>query len=343
MLNSKSNFTGSLDGTTVNEINKKLDYTKTNLEDRKNIVNDILDNTSFYQKYFDDYYNPSPTNSETLSEENNVCKSLEAMANYLLNSDEVKEEKRKNETKYVFYTDTDYFKSKMNREPSIENLTNIDNIDCQETIIHFFKREEKNYKKAKDQKITAADLKKTDDLGEILREYNEFLEFVSDELRNKNQKNKRYVLTNTKHSLEEDMIYCKNHLLGVFGYEIKSTNETTKYDLDVFDFTNELHLKGTIIQSSNGKPIVAKGLIYLKKDFNPEDEMSYVLIDLQRVIDRAGLTNFEKDVLELLRNGWNNIEIAKEFDVNHVKIYRTIRGIIKKIISVGDKYDAAEN
>lgn len=344
-MNSKVNFSGRLDNTTINEINKKLDFSKTSLKDREKVVNDILDNTSFFDEYFDDYYNYSPSNTDCLSSDNNVCKALERMASYLLNSDEVKAEEDREKIKYVFYTDLNYFKKKIEREKSLDSIINSENQDYQDIVIHFLRREEKNYKKSKSQKITAADLKREDSLGEILRQYNQYLEKITEELTAKGtRKNKnRYILSRIKNSIEDDMVYCKNHFLGVFGYELSPTNETTKYDLDVFDFTNEIHLKGKAFISSKGKPVFAKGLIYLKPEFNPDNEMSYILMDLQNVIDKAGLTSFEQEVLDGIRNGLTQSELAANIGVNQNKVFRTIQGIIKKIIAVGETYDAAKS
>ena len=50
------NFIGVLDGVNVNELNKKIDYTKIKLDERKQIVESILDETNFYEEYFSKHF-----------------------------------------------------------------------------------------------------------------------------------------------------------------------------------------------------------------------------------------------------------------------------------------------
>lgn len=338
-----NNFTIELDGTTVNELNQKIDYSKTKLEDRKKVVEDILSSTNFYQEYFDEYYNPSIGRQDPLSHENDVCRSLERMANYLLNSDEVKEKKKKEEkTKYVFYTDKNYFEKKVNKERSVESLTESNNTDYGEVVIHFLKREDKNYILERKQTITKRDLERKDFLGRVLRDYKTFYDYITNKLKNSDSELNRFLLARVKGQVEDDMIYSKEALLGVFGYHLRGFSESTKYNVDVFDFTNPLHLKGGFIETESGKTVHVKGLLFLKPDFDPNDEFSFVLLDLQKIIEKANLTEFEKEVLEQVRDGLTQDEIAENLKTYQMKISRTIDTIVKKVAAVGDKYDCEE-
>lgn len=341
-FSTQQNFVGVLDGTTVNELNRKIDYTKTKLEDRKKVINDILDNTKFYEEYFSNYFNPNINSRDYLSNNINVCRSLERMANYLLNSDEVKEEENKEKVKYVFHTDQKYFQKKMDRELSIESITKMKDEDHSESVIHFLKRGEKNFKKSKTQKITNDDLNRDDELGQILRDYKALEAFITLELKKEKSKYNRYLLTKVKGQLSGDMIYTKNSLLGVFGYDLKAFSESTKYNFDVFDFTNELHLKGCVIETESGQRIVAKGLLYFRPTNDPNSDFNHVLWDLQNTIDKAALTEFEKQVLESIRDGLTQEEIAYNLNTYQKKISRTIDLIAKKVAKVGNKYDAKE-
>ncbi|UDY80675.1 hypothetical protein [Geobacillus phage GR1] len=350
-FSTQQNFVGVLDGTNVNELNRKIDYKKTKLEDRKKVINDILDNTKFYEEYFSNYFNPNINSGDYLSNNINVCRSLERMANYLLNSDEIKEEEDKEKVQYVFHTDPKYFQKKMDREMSIESMTKMKDGNHSELVIHFLKRDEKNFKKSKTQKITVEDLNRKDELGRILRDYKKLEDFTTSELKKKESNYNRYLLTKVKGQLSEDMIYTKDSFLGVFGYDLKAFSESTKYNFDVFDFTNKNHLLGTYVEVERKnkktgkiekKKEYVKGLLYFKPDFDPNNELSFVLKDLQETIDKANLTETEKFVLEQVRNGVPKIDIAKSLDTHHVKIVRTMEIIANKVAKVGNKYDAEE-
>lgn len=343
-LSNQQNFIGVLDGTDVMNLNKQIDYKQTKLEDRKKVVEEIVKSTEFYTEYFSGYFKGSINSGDSLSSDVNVCKSLERMASYLLNSEEIKAEEDKEVTQYVFHTDAKYFKKKMERESSIEALTESDDGSKSEAIIHFLKREGKNQKKGKDQFISKTDLKRTDLLGQVLRDYSSYNDFITAELQKKKKsKFNRYMLTKIKGQLTNDMIYSKDQLLGTWGYDLKTFSESTVPDLDVFDFTNRLHLNGTTIKVKDKKGKLKnehiKGLLYFKNDFNPDNDFSFILRDLQDTIDKANLTEMEKYVLEEMRNGASKVEVAEKLETHHVKIVRTMEIIAGKVMKVGNKYD----
>jgi|GEM_PF-2913893 len=339
-FSTQRNFMGVLDGTNVNELNKKIDYKKTKLEDRKKVVNDILNSTRFYEEYFSDYFNANINSGDYLSSDVNVCKSLERMANYLLNSDEVKAEEDKEKVQYVFHTDLKYFQKKLDRERSVESISGAEDSDHSDLVIHFLKREERNFKKSKKQVITSQDLKRDDLLGQVLRDYKALEDFITNELKKEDSKYNRYLLAKIKGQLSSDMIYCKDALLGVWGYDLKYFSESTKYNVDVFDFTNEFHLKGGVVETESGHHLVAKGLLFFKPTYDPNNDFDFVLWDLQNTINKANLTDFEKVVLEMARSGLTQEEIATNLNTYQKKISRTIDIIAKKVARVGNKYDA---
>lgn len=352
-FNAQVNFTAELDGTTVNEINKKLDYSKNKLDDRKKIVEDILNGTDFFIEYFSEYFNPNINNVDYLSSNINVCRSLERMANYLLNSKEIKQQEDAEKTQYVFYTDEKYFQKKLNKEKSIESITQ----DHKDNVIHFLKRNEPNYKKEKKQTINLtrndkvrfknkAVKKNEQELKRILNDYQQFHDFLTEKLVDKNKLANRYLLSKTKSQVEQDMIYTKDSFLRIFGYNLQNFHESTVPTLDVFDFTNPLHVKGgkvTFVDNAgNEHEVYVKGLLYFKNDFDPNDEFSFVIADFNKTVDQAGLTNDEKFVLNSIRNGLTQEEIAAELGTYQKKISRMIDIIANKVMRVGNKYDLAE-
>ena len=82
---SQQNFLASIDGVTANELNRVMDRTLDNYDERKKCIEKTLEGTSFFEEYFTDYYNVNASQNDYLSLENNVCKVLENYASYLLN------------------------------------------------------------------------------------------------------------------------------------------------------------------------------------------------------------------------------------------------------------------
>lgn len=343
----QSNFIAELDGTTVSQLNKKLDYSKINLKERKEVVEQILSNTNFFAEYFSNHFKGKLVGNDHLSESVNVCRSLEAMASYLLNSKEIKDSEDSEVQKYIFHTDSKYFQKKIDREQSLAQETN----GQEENVIHFFKKATSNYKKEKAQTLSTKDIKPTNKnsqadveyVKEILEDYQNFLNHLTKELSNKNSKYNRYYLTNAKGQVIRDMIYCKDQLLGIWGYDLQNFYESTVPNLDVFDFTNPTHLKGKKITFVNDKgeehTLEAKGLLFLENNHDPSNDMSLVLWDLQNTINKAGLTPVEKYILEATRKGLTQDEIAFNLGWYQAKVSRTIDIIVKKVVKVGNKYD----
>lgn len=342
-FSSQPNFTAEIDGTTVHELNKKIDYTKVHLTDRMKAVQELLDSTDFYIDYFAEFFNPNINAGDSLSADVNICKSLERMANYILNSKEVKEEEDAMKTKYVFHTDRKYFEKKLARETSISQVVGTNTPEEESNIMHFLKTEEPNYRKGKIQKVTAKDIARDDKLGEILRSYNNLLVFVDQELRDKNSKYNRYLLTKTKGAVVEDMIYCKDHLLGVWGYDLKNFYESCEPDYSVFDFTNVEHIKGKKLQFTDhkgkDKELFVKGLMYFEPRLMPNDEFSLTLMDFENTVNQAELNPNERFVLDRVRMNQSKFEIAEELKVSAPNVSYLIDQIAIKISKVGNKYD----
>lgn len=339
-----SHFTSELDGKSVNDLVKNIDYKKTKLKDRMENIENILESSEYYTEYFSEYYKPNINTSDGLSSDNNVCMSLERMANYILNSQEVKDEENKEKTKYVFHTDKKYFEKKIAREQSISQMIGSDYENDEEmNTVHLLKNTEQNSRKAKTQKITAEDLNRTDKLGEVLSDYNKFLDVIDLELKNKESRFSRYLLTKTKGAILQDMIYCKDQLLGVWGYHLKNFYESTEPDLNVFDFTNEEHLKGKslLFKDKDGveRELKVKGLIYFQSELKPDDDFSLTIYDLNNLIKKINLTTNEEITLREIRLNQSNVAIAKMLEVSPKAIEYYINRIVEKIIKVGDKYD----
>lgn len=348
---SQPNFMSVLDGTDVNELNKRIDYTKTHLEERKEVVEEILNSTNFYEEYFDSYFKASINSGDPLSKDVNVCKSLERMANYLLNSKEVKQAEDAEKVKYVFHTDRRYFQKKVNREHSIGQMMDVDNDDYEENVIHFLKTSEPNHRKSKSQTTDLRNIKVSKVNSEehvekvkgIVKEYQSFVDYITEKLVNKDRSVNRYLLTKTKGELNDDIVLTKDFLLGVWGYNLKNLSESNKPDMNRFDFTNIHHVKGREVAFINNKGkesvINVKGLMYFNPYLDPSDELSFTLYDFEQTVKKANLTEEEKFVLSSIRQGLTQEETARELDTYQKKISRTIDIIAKKIIKVGNKYD----
>jgi len=110
------------------------------------------------------------------------------------------------------------------------------------------------------------------------------------------------------------MIKSKDSFLGVFGYRTY-IQESSVPDLDRIDMSNPSHVKV---------------LLPMNIQFDPNNEMSFVILDLNEVIERS-LDDEEKLIVDMLRDEFQIKEIAEELEMNYKNLQYKIRKITEKI------------
>ena len=305
-------FTEVLDGTTLDEIGKKIDYKRSKLEERKELVENIVEDTSFFQDYFDEYYNPSPTNSEVLSEQDSVCLMLERLGSYLLASDEVKEERNINKIEYKFITSKSYFDKKLNKEAHYDEITDNNILD-----IMLFVRKESNYLKCKQQKINSDDYKQGD-MGEILSQYQKYIDIVNkeNELTKNSKRDKK--TARLVSSVNYDMLDVKNSYKGTIDFKNITKNVGEKYVGDI-DYNN-IKIIDTVLKLGQ-----ASGEI---------NDIHAIILDIDMALEKLHLSDLEKEIIRLYRLGATKQSIATDLGISRPYVFQKITFIEKKLMEL---------
>ena len=311
---SQQNFLASIDGTTANELNRVMDRTLDNYEERKKCIESTLEGTTFFEEYFTDYYNVNASQNDYLSLENNVCKVLENYASYLLNSKDIDDEESQ---QYKFYYDETAFRRAINKDMKYD--------DKSPEVIDFLLANQSNYKKAKDQKITSSDLKRNDYLGDVLRDYQTYIDVLN------NSNMQAYKRNRLKGEVQRDMILSKDALLRVHGYQLRYFSESTRPNLEVFDFADFNQLKGYTVEGVNPHYTKVDGLLKMKFNGDFQYDFQCILYDLDILIEKTKLTERERECLNYFRNGLTNTKISDILGVDHSVISRNIDRAIKKV------------
>ena len=311
---SQQNFLASIDGVTANELNRVMDRTLDNYDERKACIENTLEGTSFFEEYFTDYYNVNASQNDYLSLENNVCKVLENYASYLLNSKDIDDEESQ---QYKFYYDESEFMRAINKDVKYD--------DKGQEVIDFLLANQSNYKKAKDQKITAADLNRNDVVGDVLRDYQSYVDLLN------NSNMQSYRRNRLKGEVQRDMILAKDALLRVHGYNLRYFSESTKPDLEVFDFADFNQLKGYTMEGVESRYAKVDGLLRMKFNGDFQNDFQCILYDLDTLIDKTKLTEKERECLNYFRNGLTNTKISDILGIDHSVISRNIDRAIKKV------------
>lgn len=311
---SQQNFLASIDGTNANELNRVMDRTLDNYEERKKCIESTLEGTSFFEEYFTNYYNVNASQNDYLSLENNVCKVLENYASYLLNSKDIEDE----ETEvYKFYYDESEFRRAVNKDMKYDEKG--------PEVIDFLLVNQSNYKKAKDQKITSSDLKRNDYLGDVLRDYQTYIDVLN------NSNMQAYRRNRLKGEVQRDMILSKDALLRVHGYQLRYFSESTKPNLELFDFADFNQLKGYTFEDMEARHAKVDGLLRMKFNGDFQNDFQCILYDLDTLIKKTKLTDRERDCLNYFRNGLTNTKIGDMLDIRHNTVSETIDRTIKKV------------
>ena len=311
---SQQNFLASIDGVTANELNRVMDRTLDNYDERKACIENTLEGTSFFEEYFTDYYNVNASQNDYLSLENNVCKVLENYASYLLNSKDINDEETQ---QYKFYYDESEFMRAINKDVKYD--------DKGQEVIDFLLANQSNYKKAKDQKITVADLNRNDVVGDVLRDYQSYIDLLN------NSNMQAYRRNRLKGEVQRDMILAKDALLRVHGYNLRYFSESTKPDLEVFDFADFNQLKGYTMEGVESRYAKVDGLLRMKFNGDFQNDFQCILYDLDTLIDKTKLTEKERECLNYFRNGLTNTKISDILGIDHSVISRNIDRAIKKV------------
>lgn len=334
----QTHFTAKINNVDVFSIRSMINYKIDTLEDRMKCVEIALKHGDiFYQEYFSKYCNTNLSTDDMLLSESNVVQSLEAMANYILAKDP---EYNKTDNSYFANENELIRKSKREDEFNGTSASIIDGLELEKGNVEV--KNESNFKKLKKQKITQSDLKRNDELGSVLRDYNTFLDLISkhtktkgkspDEVKKMKLKKKVDLHVYTRHhsNIKDDMLICKDSMMKIHGYNLKNFSESTQPDYSVIDLTNVNHLLGGWVQYTNGK-VMSNGLLSFKATDDYQDDFNCIIVDMENLIKQCDLSEFQLEVLELYQNGLTAKAIADEFEVHNMKIERTLKSIAKKV------------
>ncbi len=127
------------------------------------------------------------------------------------------------------------------------------------------------------------------------------------------------------------IICCTN----CHGYNLRYFSESTKPNLEVFDFADFNQLKGYSlrvpedIKDKNHANI--DGLLRMKFNGDFQNDFQCILYDLDILIEKTKLTDRERECLNYFRNGLTNVKIADILNVDEKSIRRSIDSAIKKV------------
>lgn len=318
--------------TNINDLEERIQY----VYDLLNVIkyengiefsNDEFWNEIFVQRINKTSYIDLMPNSETeLYSESNIAKTLEAIANYIMWCDPNK--KKKEHIK--IYDNEKKFQDAISKDRKYFD-TYGESIDDGVIIL----RRKENYKKAKDEKVTAEDLKNYPELREYKKEIDrlssyiredrlgEFVEYMQNKghTKIKTERQAKSFLVNHIGELKKDMLQAKIELARpiVWKAPLKDAGEADWDELDELDSTH------------------MKALLQLYRELEVYDfqsDLGCIFKDLEDVLNEVKLTEKQEELLNLWMKGMTVSKIAKELNKSVGTVSKYLDRIVNKIVEV---------
>lgn len=319
---------------------QKIDYDIKGIVERIEYTEQLLDcYKDFLEQYFDKYFKYNPNKDQALSNENNVCNKIEQLATYILS--EVPE---KNKLEYRFYSDEKNFEKALRKELSldkfVQDMTSSISNFTEGDVIHFLSRQKEDQAVDSTIKITKKDLERQDEVGNILRQYQQLkdnlMEIKSKVLEQNYQTANGYVPNTTKlkymiNSVNADMLDVKVKLDRPITFKSPLRGSCVSCWNEV-DFLNPIHVE-CFLKLTNSPTDFDSDLSMLLNYFN----------DLLKQVEKQ-LSPKELEVLKVLRWGHRRVDKINEvmalgFKMKQVKeLYEVdadeLTQIINKVVSM---------
>lgn len=305
-------FQGAIDGKNANNFIKQLDFTL-GLADRIKLVESLLNPNgkvdSYFQVYFDEKFNPHLNKSDYLSSENNVCKTLESIANYLLFADDAIKVKK---TEYNYYT-TKQLKNKFGGELSVDEFIDKTYSEISDENINILVKN-KNYKLPIEQNLTKEDIENI----LYIHQYEESKAVLYTKLKQLKalDTDKALQIKIIKHikQIKTDQLYIKDQVKGTIYFKTIAKG-STKPEYDVLEFSNKKQVIELLRCSNN----ILTGAGCLK-------------LDLKTILRTMKFTELEYTILNYLINGSSSFDISKMLNYRHIAIQDKIGSIVRNIV-----------
>ena len=327
-------FRGNIGNKTILDYKNKLDYNIESLDKRKEKIKELLSiqavdgvefsNEEFWNEVWDMGVCKEGINTdESLWSETNVCLTLESMANYLL----AKHPKDKRDNIKI-YDSYELFKRAMQEQETIRKYGELE----EDGVIIF--RQKKNYKLDPKPSVTSKDKKRFEEINDYdnyksylisLRDNRELREELADKIDlNGSFKMKsssdvyRFTL---KHLplVSDDMLNVKLQRERAISWKSPLRDAGNEIDWDYLDMFDEEHVKA---------------LLAIPKDMEVASEV-YITRDM--LVEKADLTETQKNILTLWRRNKTLQNIADTLGMSHSNVKKHLDKIVTKVINQYEK------
>ncbi|MCY7947033.1 hypothetical protein P8891_05840 [Bacillus atrophaeus] len=340
-------FSGSIEGKTISDF-QKYDVSINNFKDRLEFVMNVLNDDegnlhAFITTYFSNYFNSSPNQSGYLSEQDVVCKTLEGLGTYLINSKDIDSNRK---VKYRFWKSKKEFqKYKESKNVNTSSLTQsmgLSEDDGVEVIDLFFNPDDKNYRMDDKQKIFKKDINEITELSTL----QDGIDLVRDDSFIRSVENRIDAILPTIIN-KEDVMVLKKIRANVTNYVDSWAKEMELNQVLIKEaikrpirfrntsFSNAKEVNGGSLDLDEVNVVKALivncGKIDMTKGIESE---AYLLVSefYDIIASMEDIKDEEINLIKLFQNGLDRADIEKDFGIKQYKQTRIIDRVSKKVL-----------
>lgn len=336
-------FSSAIDNKTLSDF-QKYDSSIREFENRLELVTDMINDdngnlSEFFVKYFGEYYDVSPNQKGWLAEQDAVCKAIEGLGTYLLNSKDIKSNRK---VKYRFWkSEKEYQKYAESNNINASSLESGDD-DGVDVIDLFYTNDDKNFKKTTEQRLFSKDIKGMPEIMDLQKGIDRF-------------KDESYIKKVEKHldnlistiEDEKDLARLKSIRRNVPNYLQRWASSMSDNQLLIKEaITRPIRFKK--VTSGGAKSSTHSGSIIEEKDFDNQGYVKSLLknldvddittdlgmdvYDLNKLIAKMDFDDDSKVVIGMLKEGFSQKEICECLNVERYVVSRRITRIAKQIV-----------
>jgi predicted DNA-binding protein YlxM (UPF0122 family) len=333
-------FSSAISGKTIGDF-QQYDASLTRYSDRLDLVTGMINDDDgnlheFFATYFGEYYDVNPTQKGWMAEQDAVCKAVEGLGTYLLNSKDIDSNRK---IKYRFWKSEKEFKqykesenvNTSTLETGVEEGTNV--------IDMFYSPDDKNFKLANNNKVYARDIKDIKEVRilqdaietakqecfvkSVEKKIDSILPIIEDikikARLNRIRGNVQNYVGQWISDMRENQIAIKVAVKRPIKFKNPLKDEGAPDKLEDFDFMEKIEV-ATLLPFISSTDLMT--------------EIGTLAYDLNNLLDGAKLSTREMEIVELFREGYSSKEVQEELGIKKQNMKTYIDRIAEKVVKI---------
>jgi hypothetical protein len=331
-------FSSEIKGKRISDF-QQYNASLTKFNDRLDLVKDMINDGDgelheFFSTYFGHYYNVSPTQNGWMAEQDAVCKAIEGLGTYLLNSKDIDSNRK---VKYRFWKSEKEFKQ-YKESANVNTSTLASGMEEGINVIDmFYSLDNKNFKLANDNKLFAKDIRDIKEVRllqdaidsareesfvkSVEKKIDELLPIIDDEKiiarLTRIRGNVQNYVGQWISDMRENQLAIKVAVKRPIIFKNPLKDEGVPDKLQDFDFMQKIEVEALLPNISSSDLMT---------------DMGVLAYDLNNLLDDTKLSNREEEIVGLYRDGYTTNDIEKELGIRRQNMKTYIGRIAEKVV-----------